>query len=554
MSITKKLTLLTITTLFVAGMFFAAKPAEARFFDWFMVSQKQEAAAIKAAQELKKQEVKKEFAPAPAVKVAPSPNIKSTSVSQPAVFTVKQEPAVFEPVKIEENDSRSFIQRIFGAKDDSSSASNKNINPEENPFPVDIKGNSGPFNPNPDPINVAWENPFGEGVGGDCYHETYGWGTILDANNCEFAGGVVGYNPSLVVPGGSGTDPLPTFPEFDPISVAWQNPFGEGVGGDCYDATYGWGTIIDGNHCQFAGGVVGYNPSLVVPGGSGTDPLPTLPTYEFNKQVIDSPAVFEPVGESSIPWYEQKMRRGDRGSNVRDLQYFLKGMGYYDGPLDGVFGKGTQGALIKLHRLEEPKQFLTTGNVFGSKTSKKVKDILGVSDGRPQQQDDTPLPQPIRPGQSENVDPEPEEEVVGGIGCDLNFTYIPNAGYVPLEEAAIFETYRFRLTNTSSVTDCLISEASMTIQYEPEENNFLSNLQLYSRGSIVAPVSGTVYVPGENVAFTGIEVEIPAGESQEFSIYGSVGNLTPGNRMQSKLDSVKGNGETVDFLYVWQEL
>jgi hypothetical protein len=98
---TKTITKQFVVVVTIAGLLFGASVAHAGFFDWFnQTPLNQEAQALKS-------------------------------------------------VKVEDSkDSKSLFDRLFGA------SSNKNLNNlEENPFPVEIKGNSEPFNPNPTPQN-----------------------------------------------------------------------------------------------------------------------------------------------------------------------------------------------------------------------------------------------------------------------------------------------------------------------------------------------------------------------------------------------------------------
>lgn len=55
---------------------------------------------------------------------------------------------------------------------------------------------------------------------------------------------------------------------------------------------------------------------------------------------------------------------GSRGENVRALQEALKKAGFYEGEVDGVFGRWTRAAVIALQR----KQGLPANGIVGSLT------------------------------------------------------------------------------------------------------------------------------------------------------------------------------------------
>ncbi|QEK13273.1 spore cortex-lytic enzyme [Crassaminicella thermophila] len=59
---------------------------------------------------------------------------------------------------------------------------------------------------------------------------------------------------------------------------------------------------------------------------------------------------------------------GSSGSEVKQLQTKLKNWGYYDGPIDGVFGGGTFEAVKKFQK----KNGLTVDGVVGPKTAEKL--------------------------------------------------------------------------------------------------------------------------------------------------------------------------------------
>lgn len=67
------------------------------------------------------------------------------------------------------------------------------------------------------------------------------------------------------------------------------------------------------------------------------------------------------IAQSTLYW-------GSSGSEVRTLQTKLKNWGYYNGPIDSVFGGGTFEAVKKFQR----KNGLTADGVVGSRTAEKL--------------------------------------------------------------------------------------------------------------------------------------------------------------------------------------
>lgn len=55
-----------------------------------------------------------------------------------------------------------------------------------------------------------------------------------------------------------------------------------------------------------------------------------------------------------------RLRVGERGDLVRDLQYKLKDFGYYPGPIDGVFSQNTKWAVF---RFQKDRNIKTDGTV-----------------------------------------------------------------------------------------------------------------------------------------------------------------------------------------------
>ncbi|MBD2578322.1 peptidoglycan-binding protein [Oscillatoria sp. FACHB-1406] len=71
-----------------------------------------------------------------------------------------------------------------------------------------------------------------------------------------------------------------------------------------------------------------------------------------------------PANRSTVASANGTMRLGSRGENVRALQEALKKAGFYQGTVDGVFGRGTRAAVIAFQR----KHGLPADGVAGSHT------------------------------------------------------------------------------------------------------------------------------------------------------------------------------------------
>ncbi len=71
------------------------------------------------------------------------------------------------------------------------------------------------------------------------------------------------------------------------------------------------------------------------------------------------------------------LRRGDSGSEVTTLQKKLRNWGYYSGAVDGIFGSGTEQAVMYFQR----KNGLTPDGVVGAATAKALGMSLSGSSG-----------------------------------------------------------------------------------------------------------------------------------------------------------------------------
>lgn len=71
----------------------------------------------------------------------------------------------------------------------------------------------------------------------------------------------------------------------------------------------------------------------------------------------------------------ETIRFRDKSNNVLILQTALKDLGYYEGELDGVFGKGTLAAVKKFQK----EQYMTVDGLAGWATQAKLSTLTGVT-------------------------------------------------------------------------------------------------------------------------------------------------------------------------------
>lgn len=79
------------------------------------------------------------------------------------------------------------------------------------------------------------------------------------------------------------------------------------------------------------------------------------------------------VGLLTTAVYAASYKKGSSGSTVTEIQQKLQQWGYYDGPVDGVFGSGTEKAV----KYFQKKNGLTADGKVGSATLA----ALGITDG-----------------------------------------------------------------------------------------------------------------------------------------------------------------------------
>lgn len=86
----------------------------------------------------------------------------------------------------------------------------------------------------------------------------------------------------------------------------------------------------------------------------------------------------------------QSLRRGDRGSQVTELQDRLRDLGYFYQSSTGVFGTQTQDAVIRFQRAYG----LNPDGVVGSDTQAALFETGSIGTGRPYPYQSNPLPPP----------------------------------------------------------------------------------------------------------------------------------------------------------------
>jgi hypothetical protein len=254
---------------------------------------------------------------------------------------------------------------------------------------------------------------------------------------------------------------------------------------------------------------------------------------EKNVTSLEVPVIL-PVGNMA-PWYEQKLKKGDIGVAVQEMQKFLQQKGYLQGMADGVYGPGTARA-VRLFQQDAVtsvgRQYLTSGNVWGAKTAQKAKEVLGVNSSRPNVSEDV--------SGSGEIDL-PSQDTAPDTACDIGFRYAPWGGWVEfLTDSEMFELYRFELTNSSNV-NCVITDFRFSFVYETE-NVFIEDLQFYNRDPFVYPASQKMFGQYGSASFSNLLVELGPGEVKEYSLYATVSNPSPGDEIGTRLDSVTANG------------
>jgi len=70
------------------------------------------------------------------------------------------------------------------------------------------------------------------------------------------------------------------------------------------------------------------------------------------------------------------LKRGQRGDDVRTLQGYIKTLGFYDGPLDGLFGRGTHAAV---ENFQDDYSHLKCDGIVGPATWGMLEQAMGVT-------------------------------------------------------------------------------------------------------------------------------------------------------------------------------
>lgn len=102
--------------------------------------------------------------------------------------------------------------------------------------------------------------------------------------------------------------------------------------------------------------------NLVADGVAGTATLNKLNTLYKTATTTSS---------STSKVDDDRLKIGDTGADVRDLQTKLKKLGFYTGSIDGTFGSGTQSAVLAFQR----KYGLTADGIAGTSTISKLNTL-----------------------------------------------------------------------------------------------------------------------------------------------------------------------------------
>ncbi|WP_178076301.1 peptidoglycan-binding protein, partial [Pseudomonas sp. 2822-15] len=80
-------------------------------------------------------------------------------------------------------------------------------------------------------------------------------------------------------------------------------------------------------------------------------------------------------------------QKGDKHDDIKLLQEMLKQASYYNGPLDGIFGIGTENAVTLLQQ----EQGLTIDGIAGQEVFQFLKsnDLNKISESRPSPSEET---------------------------------------------------------------------------------------------------------------------------------------------------------------------
>lgn len=385
MTLTKKLLATSISIFAIAGMMLMAHSAQAGFFDWFNKTPlNQEAAAIRTVQKVDVQASSKTSDSGTVYNpvVIPDNSVASYYCTGTVVNGVctngdivddtscKNFPAqcggwtplsvsgggtVYNPVSVPEKTN--FLENIFSRLKSQNSAPQAetqkamtqpgNLTIPVQPSVSRVNNGGTVYNPNTnptgiDPSNAIWvscsgsaSNPACQQAGGPCYGYPIKWNSETSEYGCDTS--YVQINDVLdTVPGSSTAD------------VVYC---GDGFFWNCEELQI----LCEDNGGLFENDLAEgacYGDFFITSAGGDSNPLPTFPVYEFDKEIS----------------------KGDTGSEVIKLQNALKSLGYYTGRVDGVYGSGTSASVKAFQRASG--QLLTTGNVVGPKTREALNNAV----------------------------------------------------------------------------------------------------------------------------------------------------------------------------------
>ncbi len=393
MTITKKLLTTSVTVLAIAGMLLMASPAQAGFFDWFSSTPlSQEAAASKSIS------VGKSESPTFNPPYFPGGN-PSTGLITPCNGTSASAIALCEEVceGTQAPDGSWGISDASGSgsclTSNAAPASGEVAQPSSNPIRRNVETKKAPV------VQVKEEKKLN-------FFQSLFSRSKEKASETPLNQGV----KSVTQPGNS------TIPAAKPVSRVSDggtvfDPNPEVVA----DAYFPCSLFTSVSNCQAActdsGGAVNYFDEEGQPADAacylnaftapvgGTNPLPTLPTYEF----------------------DSKIQEGDYGQEVVNLQAILAKLGYYKGRVDGDYGVGTKTAVKAFQRASG--QSLTTGGVVGPKTRANLNAAISgaKTDGGDQTPPINPVPDPaVHPLMTFNDDGTCTASLVNAEGVQIS--------------------------------------------------------------------------------------------------------------------------------------
>lgn len=134
--------------------------------------------------------------------------------------------------------------------------------------------------------------------------------------------------------------PLGTF------KIIEKGQWGEGFGSRWIGLDVPWGNY--GIHGTNKPGSIGLNVSAGCVRMRNTDVEEIYEQVHIGSTVIITNGIYGPFGYGF-----RKLKPGDRGSDVLEIQKRFLKLGYYEGPLDGIYGEGMKKGFISFLKARE---------------------------------------------------------------------------------------------------------------------------------------------------------------------------------------------------------